>query len=100
MPVAETDINKRYQFKDSEYSSHSLLLDRLPEPGEGRRVLDVGCASGFLGEILARRGYSVTGVDMPGTEASPAIEFCAANLEEGLGPVGGGYDYIICADVL
>ncbi len=100
MPVAEADLNARYQFKEGEYSSHSLLLDRLPEPGEGRRVLDVGCASGFLGEILAGRGYSVTGVDLPGTQPSAAIEFRAANLEEGLGSVGAGYDYIICADVL
>lgn len=100
MPVAEADLNTRYTFKGGEYSSHSLLLDRLPEPGDGRRVLDVGCAGGFLGAILARRGYSVTGVDLPGTEAAPGIEFCAANLEEGLGSVGGGYDYIICADVL
>ena len=55
-----------YQLKDSPYSSHSLLLASLPPSGEGRRVLDVGCASGYLGAILASRGYRVTGVDSPG----------------------------------
>ena len=48
-----------YRLKDSPYSSHSLLLASLPSSGEGRRVLDVGCAGGYLGAILAGRGYRV-----------------------------------------
>ncbi|MGD0362405.1 MAG: hypothetical protein ABSC93_16130, partial [Bryobacteraceae bacterium] len=55
-----------YQLKGSPYSSHSLLLASLPSSGNGRRVLDVGCAGGYLGAILAGRGYCVTGVDSPG----------------------------------
>jgi len=101
MPVAEANLNARYEFKGGKYSSHSLVLSRFPAAGEGRRVLDVGCAAGFLGEILAGRGYAVAGVDFPGTRASSAIEFHGANLEEGLGPtVGGGFDFVLCADVL
>ena len=46
-----------YQFKASPYSSHTILLANLPEPGQGKRVLDVGCGDGYLGEILAARGY-------------------------------------------
>ena len=37
-----------YQLKPSPYGSHSLLLSNLPEEGEGRRVLDIGCAGGYL----------------------------------------------------
>ncbi len=55
-----------YRLKHSPYSSHSLLLDSLPPNGAGRRVLDVGCAGGYLGAILASRGYRVTGIDSPG----------------------------------
>ena len=55
-----------YQLKASPYSSHSLLLASMPRNGEGRRVLDVGCAGGYLGALLAARGYRVTGIDSPG----------------------------------
>jgi SAM-dependent methyltransferase len=100
MPVAEANLRTRYEFKGGDYSSHLMLLRRFPAHGEGRRVLDVGCAGGFLGEMLAARGYSVTGLDWPGTATSPAIQFHGADLDNGLGTLGGGYDYIVCADVL
>lgn len=92
-----------YQFKASPYSSHSLLLDSLPQVGAGRRVLDVGCAGGYLGVILAARGYRVTGIDSPGARRAgfpESIELVEADLDLGLPPLAGRFDYIICADVL
>src|SRR5690242_9895862 len=101
MLVEDAKSNARYEFKGGMYSSHSLLLRRFEDPGEGRRVLDVGCAGGFLGEILTERGYRVTGVDFPGTVTSPAIEFRGADLDNnGLDGVGGDFDHVIAADVL
>jgi SAM-dependent methyltransferase len=100
MLVEEAQSNARYEFKGGTHSSHSALLRRFADRGEGRRVLDVGCAGGFLGEILAERGYRVTGVDFPGTVTSPAIEFHGADLEQGLDGIGGGFDYVVTADVL
>ena len=38
----------------------------FPPDGEGRRVLDLGCANGYLGALLAARGYRVTGVERRG----------------------------------
>jgi len=92
-----------YQLKDSPYSSHSLLLASLPPSGEGRRVLDVGCASGYLGAILASRGYRVTGVDSPGAARAgfpESIELLEADLDLGLPPLTGRFEFVICADVL
>ncbi|MGO4881314.1 MAG: class I SAM-dependent methyltransferase [Bryobacteraceae bacterium] len=92
-----------YQLKDSPYSSHSLLLASLPASGDGRRVLDVGCASGYLGAILAGRGYRVTGIDSPGARREnfpDAIEFFEADLDLGLPRLTGRFDFVICADVL
>jgi SAM-dependent methyltransferase len=100
MIVAEPSHKTHYGFKGGEYGSHLLLMKRFPGPGGGKRVLDVGCAEGFLGAMIAERGYRVTGVDWPGTRHPDTIEFHGANLEDGLGTLGGGFDYIICADVL
>lgn len=92
-----------YQLKESPYSSHSLLLASLPPNGAGRRVLDVGCAGGYLGAILANRGYHVTGIDSPGATAAgcpESIEYLEADLDLGLPRLDGRFDFIICADVL
>ena len=89
MMAAQPDIQPRYQFKAGPYSSHTLLLAEFPERGEGRRVLDVGCAAGYLSEILAQRGFAVTSIDWPNTPHPPTVEFAGADLDDGLGPVGG-----------
>jgi SAM-dependent methyltransferase len=92
-----------YQFKDSSYSSHSLLLASLPPNGADRRVLDVGCAGGYLGALLAARDYRVTGIDSPGAAASAfpeSVELLEADLDLGLPPLRGRFDFVICADVL
>jgi SAM-dependent methyltransferase len=98
-----TVANAPYQLKHSPYSSHSLLLDSLPPNGAGRRVLDVGCAGGYLGAILASRGYRVTGIDSPcaGRGGFPeSVELIEADLDLGLPPLSGRFDFVICADVL
>jgi SAM-dependent methyltransferase len=90
----------RYQFKPRPYSSHRLLLEEFPTRGEGRSVLDVGCAEGYLGEVLAARGFAVTGIDLPGTRHPESISFAAADLDLGLPALPASWDYILCADVL
>jgi len=90
----------RYHFKPGPYSSHSLLLAQFPPRGEGLRVLDVGCAAGYLSEALAQRGFSVSSIDWPGTPHPATVEFSGADLDGGLGPITGYFDYVICGDVL
>jgi SAM-dependent methyltransferase len=89
-----------YRLKPAPYSSHSLLLAEFPLRGEGRRVLDVGCAAGYLSEILARRGFRVVSIDWPDTPHPADVEFAGADLDHGLPPLSGKFDYVICADVL
>src|SRR6266851_5742350 len=61
-------IDTGYTYKASPYSSHTLLVASLPAEGRGKRVLDIGCAGGYLAAILARRGYQVVGVERPGAQ--------------------------------
>ncbi|MEM6727681.1 MAG: bifunctional 2-polyprenyl-6-hydroxyphenol methylase/3-demethylubiquinol 3-O-methyltransferase UbiG [Pseudomonadota bacterium] len=74
---------------------------------DGRDVLDLGCAGGFMAEALAERGAKVTGID-------PAAEAIAAARAHGEGKgitydVGVGealpyddasFDHVVCVDVL
>jgi len=41
-----------------------IMLSRLPEDLGGRRVLDAGCGTGAMSEILAERGAEVVGIDI------------------------------------
>lgn len=42
-------------------TSHSVMIDIV---GGHKRVLDVGCATGYLGEALTTRGCTVTGIEL------------------------------------
>jgi SAM-dependent methyltransferase len=92
-----------YTYKASPYSSHTLLVNALHAEGAGKRVLDVGCAGGYLARILADRGYDVVGIERPGgyhENAPPGVELIEADLDEGLPPLRGKFSYAICGDIL
>jgi SAM-dependent methyltransferase len=91
---------QQYAFKATPYSSHSLLLEELPADGTGLRVLDAGCASGYLTDLLAARGFRVTAIDCHTAAPVGAAEFLTADLDNGLPPLSAHFDYILCADVL
>lgn len=92
--------NQQYQIKLNYQSPHSEVLARV-KPGS--RVLDLGCAGGYLGEILRQKlGCTVAGVDMfplnPGVKLD---HFIAYDLNQGLPPVNlGDFDYILLLDVI
>ncbi|SLN40585.1 Ubiquinone biosynthesis O-methyltransferase [Roseivivax jejudonensis] len=75
----------------------------------GKRVLDLGCAGGFMAEPLARRGADVVGLD-PAEEAIAAAREHAEDqglsirYEIGVGEdmrfADGDFDAVVCVDVL
>src|SRR5262249_15033008 len=51
----------------------------------------------------SHRGYQVTGIESPGRAGDrfpPGVELMEADLEQGLPPIAGRFDFILCADVL
>ena len=75
----------------------------------GLRVLDLGCAGGFMAEALAQRGARVTGIDPAAKAIGAAREHAAAEALEIRYDVGVGedlpyedaaFDAVACVDVL
>ena len=75
----------------------------------GKRVLDLGCAGGFMAEALAERGAEVMGID-PAAKAIEAARAHAAQtghqirydvgVGEALPYEDAGFDAVVCVDVL
>jgi SAM-dependent methyltransferase len=85
-----------------------VVLDRALRAARfdplGRRVLDVGCGSGFFTAYYLARGALLTGVDITPTsvqrlsERHPEARFVQADVSEA--PVAGRFDLINAFDVL
>ena len=88
--------------------SHRLVLDAIPD---GSRVLDVGCATGYLAAELAHRGCTVDGIEFDPVAAEQARAHCRAVVVGDLEApfthaevermlAGIRPDVVVCADVL
>src|SRR5262245_46585589 len=78
------------------------VADRIVADIKPRRVLDVGCAKGFLVEALRDRGVDADGIDVSAYaigEVRPDVRpYCrVASATE---PIDGAYDLITCIEVL
>lgn len=89
----------RYTSKLDYPSPHSMAVDLIPE---GARVLDLGCAGGYMGAALRqRKGCRVTGVDTVPPHEVTLDEFYQHDLNQGLrGIPVGQYDYVLLLDVI
>ena len=76
---------------------------------QGKEVLDLGCAGGFMAEAIAKRGARVTGID----PAQKAVEIAKSHAEserlsikydvgvgENLPYADQTFDIVVCVDVL
>lgn len=76
----------------------------------GARVLDVGCGGGLLAEALARRGASVTAIDLAPTmietarlhaaESGLAIDYRVQDANELAAASPHGWDVVCCMEML
>ena len=89
---------------DDRSSSHALIIELL---GLDKRVLDVGCATGNLAEVLAGRGCRVTGIEIDPEAARQAEKPCervivgdVENLDLGAELDEADFDVIVFGDVL
>jgi O-antigen biosynthesis protein len=89
---------------DDRSSSHALIIELL---GLDKQVLDVGCATGNLAEVLAGRGCRVTGIDIDPEAARQAEKHCervivgdVESLDLGAELDEADFDVIVFGDVL
>lgn len=76
----------------------------------GKRVLDVGCGGGILSESMARRGASVTGIDMGEAPLSVArmhlfesglqVDYRQVQVEVLAAEQPGSFDVVTCLEML
>jgi len=88
-----------YQPKLTYCSPHTMALGRIKDHS---RVIDIGCASGYMARELARKGCSVTGIDQfrPPSDA-PMERFVQHDLNNPRFPLDiGSFDYVLLLDVI
>ena len=84
------------------HSGHAKLLALV---GTGKRVLDVGCSSGYLARPLVARGCIVVGLELDPAAAAEARDVCEEVL---IGDVEtmelpfepGSFDVVLCGDLV
>ncbi|KAB2871517.1 MAG: bifunctional 2-polyprenyl-6-hydroxyphenol methylase/3-demethylubiquinol 3-O-methyltransferase UbiG [Ideonella sp.] len=80
-------------------------------PLRGRRVLDVGCGGGILAEAMARRGATVTGIDLAAKPLKVArlhaldtgvseLEYMEISAEDLARQRPGAFDTVTCMEML
>ena len=73
--------------------------------GSGKRVLDVGCSSGYLARPLVERGCTVVGIELDEKAAEAAGEVCAEVLVGDVETMEfpfpeGSFDVVLCGDLI
>lgn len=84
------------------HRAHAKLLDAV---GTGKRVLDVGCSSGYLAEPLAARGNTIVGLELDPDAARVAEQFCERVLVGDVETMDlpfepGSFDVVLGGDVI
>ena len=84
------------------HSGHAKLLALV---GSDKRVLDVGCSSGYLARPLVARGCTVVGLELDPIAAAMAREVCedvlvgdVETMELPFEP--GSFDVVLCGDLI
>lgn len=87
-----------YTLKPFKFSSHDKII-KLVEPD--KKVLDIGCASGYLASFLKEKGCLVDGIDYDDKYIQEAKKHCNAKvLDISKENIEGRYDVVIMGDIL
>jgi 2-polyprenyl-3-methyl-5-hydroxy-6-metoxy-1,4-benzoquinol methylase len=103
--AAPGDAFKYTRYDDSPGSTHNLVVELVPE---GSSVLEFGCATGYMTEVLIdRRSARVTGIELDPRAADAASAYCervvvgdAETLDLSAHLGDEQYDVVLFADVL
>ncbi len=74
--------------------------------GKSKRILELGCATGYVSQLLRQNRCTVTGIEIDADAAMEARKICddviVGDVSESsvLDRAGTGYDVILCGDVL
>ncbi|HUZ50383.1 MAG TPA: methyltransferase domain-containing protein [Candidatus Dormibacteraeota bacterium] len=111
MHIETTDRWKDYpqqtEFAQGTLDPNSSLAILVGAVGERKRVLDVGCATGYLAKVLQSRQCDTVGIDINPKAAEEARKYCSrvvvtdldnASIAEAVGD--DTFDIIVFADVL
>ncbi len=85
------------------HSRHRMLIDLA---SQGKRILELGCADGYISRHLTERGCRVTAIEIDAQAAQLAQQWCEKVLNHDLNDAGwiqqveGAFDTILCGDVL
>ena len=84
------------------HGGHAKLLGLV---GAGKRVLDIGCSSGYLARPLVERGCVVVGIERDAAAAEIARDVCedvlVGDVETMELPFAdGSFDVVLCGDLL
>jgi 2-polyprenyl-3-methyl-5-hydroxy-6-metoxy-1,4-benzoquinol methylase len=89
-------------FNERRHRAHTKLLNAV---GSGRRVLDVGCSSGYLSEPLSERDNTLVGIELDASAAHEAERWCervlvgdVETMELPFEPAS--FDVVLCGDVI
>ena len=107
-PGAMPDFKYALQLDLSVRTNHTLMLEMI---GHNKRVLECGCATGYMSRVLAERGCRVTGVEIVPEAAEQARPHCEQVIVGDLdqldlaAAVGDGsppspFDVVVFGDVL
>ena len=88
--------------REDPYKTHSLVVGYC---GPNKRVLEIGCSTGYLSQALQRNGCRITGVEIDAAAGAEAQRWCERVLigdieTMDLALLGSGYDVLLLADVL
>lgn len=94
---------ERYETTDIPLGRNRVFVDLA---AQGHRILECGCATGFLSRYLVERGCTVTGLEIDAEAAAKARQWCKdviltdLNQQDWAEGITKDYDTILFGDVL